>query len=630
MRFPTRVLLPSPGSVGIIALEMDEKGLVGVLPPGKTVGKRYEILEVLEGGRGRSRYLARDNHFQGTTRLCVVEEMINLIFDPLTSRRVAAAFERKANTLASLDHPAIPTIYDYFQEGRRSYLVLGYVKGKGLETITEKAEAGLPEAQVVTWAIQICDLLSYLHNRQPPLVFCCLEPTKIVVKEDGQPMLIDLDIVETSEEEERMEGTPGFAAPERYQGVNEPASDIYALGAILHHLLTGRDPRKDPPFTFHERPPRQLNPSISPAVEAIVMKALEYRSEDRYRSAEEMRRELDAAQEERLPPLVVERESPGGVSPLWSFACRDEVRSSPIVAGGILFVGSYDGNLYALDAQKGEPLWEYATQGGIASSPLVADDLVFFGSEDSLFYALHMRTERLKWSFSTQGRIRSSPRLAYEHLFFGSDDGFFYALKARTGRIAWRFDAEASIRSSAAISGGTLFFGDEEGYLHALDAASGEEKWKYQAGGKITSSPAVEEDLILIGSRDGHIYALDLEEGGVTWRYRTEGPVISSPAVAKGVAYIGSTDHRLYALEVKTGKPKWHYSTEGAVISSPRLAEGAVYFGSIDGHLYCLDAQSGELRWRFQTEGPISGSPAISEGIVYVGSLDRKIYALPM
>ncbi|MFQ6000716.1 MAG: PQQ-binding-like beta-propeller repeat protein [Anaerolineae bacterium] len=600
------------------------------MSPGKTVGGRYEILEVLEGERGRTRYLARDNHFQGTTRLCLIEEMINLVFDPVTSRRVAAAFERKANTLASLNHPAIPTIYDYFQEGRRSYLVLGHVKGKGLETIIEEADAGFPEAQVLTWAIQICDLLSYLHKRQPPLLFRHLEPTKIAVKEDGHLMFIDPDLIETSEEQERMEGRPGYAAPERYQGVAEPASDIYALGAVMHHLLTGRDPRKDPPFTFHERPPRQLNPSISPEVEAIVMKALEYKSEDRYRSAEEMQKELAAAQEERTPPLVVQRESPGVISPLWSFTCGDEVRSSPAVAGGVLFVGSYDRNLYALDAQRGEPLWKYATQGGIASSPLVADDLVFFGSEDNIFYALHMRTGRLKWSLSTQGRIRSSPRLAYEHLFFGSDDQLFYALRARTGRIAWRFDAEGPIRSSAAISGGTLFFGDEEGYLYALDAASGEVKWKYQANGKITSSPAVEEDLILVGCGDSHIYDLDIEKGGVIWRYRTEGPVISSPAVAKGVVYIGSTDRRLYALEAKTGKLKWYYSTEGAVTSSPRLAEGAVYFGSIDGHLYCLDAQSGELRWRFQTEGPISGSPAISEGIVYIGSLDHKIYALPM
>jgi len=622
--------LPSLGTVGIIALEMDKEDFTGVLSPGKTVGGRYEILEVLERGRGRSRYLARDNRFQGTTRLCIVEEMINPIFDAAASQRVTAAFERKANTLASLNHPTIPTIYDYFQEGRRSYLVLAHVEGKDLETIIEEADAGLPEAQVRTWAIQICDLLSCLHKRQPPLLFRHLEPTKIVVKEDGHLMLIDPDIIETSEEQDRMEGTPGYTAPERYQGVAEPASDIYALGVIIHHLLTGRDPRKDPPFTFHERPPRQLNPSISPEVEAIVMRALEYESEDRYRSVEEMRKELLAAQEERTPPLTAQRESQGVIAPPWSFACGDEVRSSPAVAGGILFVGSYDGNLYALHAQRGELLWKYTTQGGIASSPLVADDLVFFGSEDHALYALHTRTGRLKWSLSTQGRIRSSPRLAYEHLFFGSDDQLFYALRARTGRITWRFEAKAPIHSSAAISGGTLFFGDEEGYLYALDAASGEVKWNYQAGGKITSSPAVEEDLVLVGCGDSHIYALDLEKGGVIWRYRTEGPVISSPAVAKGVVYIGSTDYRLYALEAKTGKPKWYYSTEGAVTSSPRLAEGAVYFGSIDGHLYCLDAQSGELRWRFQAEGPIPGSPAISEGIVYIGSLDHKIYALPM
>ncbi len=611
-------------------MSTDRGNPFSTLPLGKLLGGRYEILELLDEGDRGAIYLAKDNRFQAATRLCAVKEMVPLALNPAARSAAMEEFTRGVNILAVLSHPAIPQVYDYFTEGRRSYLVLEHIEGRDLESILKEKGSGLPESQVLPWAIQICELLSYLHGQDPPIVFRDLKPSNILVREEGQIVLVGSSIVEAFEPGKmgKILGTPGYAAPEQYQGIAEPASDIYALGATMHHLLTGSDPRVEPPFTFHERPIRELNPSVSPEVEAIVKRALEYKREDRYSSAQEMRRALLAVTG-RGETLPTPSAAPGVVSPLWSFGCDDEVRSSPAVAGETLFIGSYDGYLYALRIATGDLLWKYPTQGGIASSPCVVDDLVFFGSEDRLFYALHTRTGRIEWSCPTGGRIRSSPRWEYEHLFFGSDDGYFYALRARTGRMVWRFNVEAPIHSSPAIYRGTIFFGAEDGHIYALDAPSGEVRWKHLTGKGVASSPTVEGELVFVGSRDRYIYALSMETGSPVWRCRTEGSVISSPFVAGGVLYIGSGDHKLYALNSKTGRIKWSYSTEGAITSSPRLAQGAVYFGSVDGHTYSLDAQTGELRWRFQTGGPVPGSPAIHKGVVYIGSCDQILYALP-
>jgi outer membrane protein assembly factor BamB/tRNA A-37 threonylcarbamoyl transferase component Bud32 len=627
LQTPADVSTPAPGLAGL-----DDE----FLSPGDALQDRYEILKFLSKGGMGAVYLARDRRFPKVRKLVAVKEMINTVRDSVTSRISLETFEREANLLASLSHPSIPKVFDYFHHERQVYLVIEFIEGTDLESLLAEIEYPLPQDKVVNWAIQICDVLSHLHNHKPnPIIFRDMKPSNIMVRDDGRVMLIDFGIAKVFQVGKRgtMIGTEGYSPPEQYRGMAEPRGDIYALGATMHHLLSRRDPRKEPPFTFHENPTRDFNPTVTPELEAVVSKALQYEIDDRYPSAEEMKEDLlkalrpsDHRSALLAPTLLSHQEE---ISPLWSFDCEDEVRSSPLVFDNALYIGSYDNNLYSLDAETGKERWRYATDGGIVSSPCVWNEMVFFGSEDQVFYAVYTRTGRIVWTCPTGGKIRSSPRQEYGHVFFGSDDHHLYAVSAKSGQGLWRFDAEAPIRSSPVIGDEIVIFGSDNGIVYALDVQSGELRWKYQTGRSVQSSPTVAESFVYVGSDSCSVYALDVTNGWPVWRYRTTGKVISSPLVVKDTAYVGSNDRHLHALDARTGGLIWKHATEGAVISSPRLADEAIYFGSADAHLYSLEATTGNLRWKFRTGGDITSSPAIADGVVYVSSTDHTIYALP-
>lgn len=606
----------------------------GQLPDDHLLQNRYRVLGVLAIGGMSVVYRAQDLRFSNVTRLCAVKEMFNTAADPQVRAMIVRNFEREANILATLSHPAIVQVYDYFTEGDRSYLVLEFVKGDNLETVLDETGGFLPEAQVVRWAIQICDVLSYLHVHEPrPIIFRDVKPSNVMLDKHDRIRLVDFGIAKMFQSGQKgtMVGTEGYSPPEQYRGSAEPRADIYALGATMHHLLSKQDPRLEPPFSFHERPIHKTNPLVSLELVEVINRALEYDVNDRYGSAEELKRALTSTSSGRgigtADPFGAPAVVSSDVLALWRFACEDEVRSSPAVHNGVVYVGAYDHNVYAINAENGKFLWKYATGGGIASSPCVYEGRLFVGSADRILYAINAETGRISWTCPTKGGVWSSPRAAFDHVFFGSDDCRLYAVNVHSGRIAWAFEAEGPVRSSPTIGSDTIYVGCEGGIAYAVDI-SGHLRWRFRARRAVTSSPAIAEEMVYIGSQDWHVYGLDMRSGWSVWRSRTGGPVVSSPAVSKGLVFVGSVDESFYALDAESGHQVWVYATEGQVTGSPAVAEGAVYFGSVDGMVYSLDAQTGTLRWRFQTDGPVTSSPTVVNGVIYIGSADRYVYAL--
>jgi outer membrane protein assembly factor BamB len=629
-----------------------------ILPKGAILQDRYEIVKVLGLGGMGAVYQARDLRFTGVARLCALKEMTCTTPDPQVRRLAIQNFEREANILASLNHPAIPKIYDYFTEGTRSYLVLEYIDGEDLEALMGDTQQMLPQERVLDWAIQICDVLSYLHSQEPPIVFRDMKPSNIMLRPPNHVVLIDFGIARVFEVGQKgtMIGTEGYSPPEQYRGIANPQGDIYALGATLHHLLTRRDPRLEPPFTFHEEPPRLLNPALSEELEVVIMRALEYEPEKRFANAAQMKDALVQClgedSKDREPsravgsrPAAIQRaESKAadlptatapqvpdatGILPIWEFQCEDEVRSSPVVVDGVLYVGAYDNNLYALDAKTGKFHWKYPTEGGIAATPFVWKDRVLIGSEDRLLYAISARTGRIVWTCPTEGRIRSSARVEFEHAFFGSDDYRLYAVNAHSGRVVWRFESLGPIRSTPIVGDEIVYVGSEDNHLYAIDLQSGSQKWKFRSNRGITSSPILHDGLVIFGSSDWNVYALDERSGWIIWRTRTNQAVISSPRVLDGVVYIGSSDGYLYALDATSGRQIWKYDTGSQIVSNPAITESAAYVGTIGGDVISIGIKSGKERWRFSTQGKVTSSPFIYEGVLYIGCTDHRIYALP-
>lgn len=631
----------------------------GALQPGQVLQSRYRILGIIGMGGMGAVYQGRDLHFLNVPKLVAVKEMINLAQDQQLRETTMKNFEREAEILATLSHPAIPQIHDFFSFGDRAYLVMEFIQGKDLEGILNSTESFLPIEQIRQWAIEVCDVLNYLHNHEPePIVFRDMKPSNVMIDHHRRVRLIDFGIAKTFQlgQPGTMIGTDGYAAPEQYKGLASPSADLYALGATLHHLLTRRDPRLEPPFSFHKRPIEELNPNVPSALAEVVMRALSYNPEERYASAAAMRQSLEALGGDPSASAVAATQAPGdnapapaapapgeqppvqmpdvviasdAILPIWAFQVEDAVRSTPLIHDGTVYAGSYDNNLWALDAKEGSLIWKFATEGGVGSSPAYNGGIVFIGSSDCALHAVDARTGTRKWMFKTQGKVFTTPVAAAGLVFFGSDDGNLYALRPgpTSAREVWSFNSMSPIRSSPRVAEERVFFGTDLGEFICLNV-SGDLRWRFETRRRVMASALVHENLVFIGSDDWYFYALDIDQGYPIWRFRTQGPVVSSPALSEKLVFFGSADGYVYALDALGGREIWRYEIGKAVTSSPCVHQDALYIGAVDGALYSLHANTGELLWRFQSDGPIISSPRVAEDIVYVGSDDRHVYAL--
>lgn len=295
-------LKPNPNT-SQISESVDTGGKSKQLKPleeGTLLNNRYEVVRKIGGGGMGAVYLASDRNLGGVLR--AVKEMVQSYIEEEQQDKAVNDFRRESLLLTSLEHPSIPTIYDYFFDDRegRFYLVMKYISGGDLAGRLRSASEGrIDEKSVTEWAIQVADVLDYLHNRVPSIVYRDLKPSNIMIDgNSGRVMLIDFGIARWVNIEEKgvtAVGTMGYAPPELFSGNVEPRSDIYSLGSTMFHLLTGADPQNSPLliFDFNKNPrPRQINSGLSDQIEQILMRSVEYDTDKRFVSAAEMRESM--------------------------------------------------------------------------------------------------------------------------------------------------------------------------------------------------------------------------------------------------------------------------------------------------------------------------------------------------
>jgi len=386
----------------------------------------------------------------------------------------------------------------------------------------------------------------------------------------------------------------------------------------------------------------------------------------------------------------------------WTFHTHGEVVSSPAIVEGVVYFGSNDGNLYALDQQTGTRKWAFRTEARVASSPAVDHGLVYFGSYDGNFYAIETATGKLRWKFSNAGERRyaathlhgslplgetmpdpfdvylSSPAVSNNVVYFGSGDDNVYALDATTGAMKWKFKTGDVVHASPAIVDGKLYIGSWDSYFYALDAATGKELWRFKTGEDpdihnqvgIQSSAIVADGIVYFGCRDSNLYAVDAATGKKLWTFNNKGSwVIVSPVVQAGKLYFATSDTALlHVVDAKTGTPIDSLKFYWPIFSSPSIAGNMLYLAGQDGKLVAVDLTSFKPAWTFQSEGSrqnlaalskpdgrpnyeavfqsnfyddmivgvtkthtvgtFLSSPVISGSVVYVGSADGNLYAI--
>jgi serine/threonine protein kinase len=292
----------------------DNRGDFRRLPAGALLSAgRYNIEKSIATGGMGAVYRAIDVRFDDEP--CAVKEMLDDFQKDIDRSQAVEWFNREAKLLLKLNHPCIPRVRDRFVENGRYYLVMDFIDGRTLAEILAKegnvpgldGAQGVSEARARSWAQQLCNVLGYLHRQNPPIIFRDLKPSNIMVTEQDEIKLIDFGIARTfqSQRQSTIIMTIGYAPPEQLHGMPEPRSDLYALGASLHRVLTHHDAANNKPGIFSFPPVRSLRPDVSPAFEQVVMKALAPAVEQRWSSAAEMERAIM-----NLPPLSAQVQLP--------------------------------------------------------------------------------------------------------------------------------------------------------------------------------------------------------------------------------------------------------------------------------------------------------------------------------
>jgi outer membrane protein assembly factor BamB len=244
--------------------------------------------------------------------------------------------------------------------------------------------------------------------------------------------------------------------------------------------------------------------------------------------------------------------------------------ASPTVGDGVVYQALMDpspcaqhkenapGFIVALDAETGTELWRFRA-GVIESSPLLVDGVLYFGSWDRKMYALDAKTHRLKWTFTTGDAVKDSAAYGNGTIYFGSYDGKVYALDAKTGRKRWAGSGIGNFYATPAVAYGRVFIGNTDGRVYAFGAKSGHLLWARSTGGYVYSSAAVWGRTVYVGSYDHRFYALDAGSGEVRWSFDAKAPISGSPTVIAGNVYFASFKGRTYALNARSGKEVWQF-----------------------------------------------------------------------
>lgn len=311
----------------------------------------------------------------------------------------------------------------------------------------------------------------------------------------------------------------------------------------------------------------------------------------------------------------------------WEVKTAGKIFSSPIINNGTVYVGSEDGNLYAIEEKTGKTLWNFETKGAIHSSPTIYKNTVFFGSFDGNYYAIDAQLGTLRWKFKTigeswmgeKGRWGMKPEKLYmedlwdfflssptvykvdgnEYISFGSSDTNIYTLNATSGELIWKFKTQAPIHSSPVVQNNVLYVGSWDANLYAINVKNGSEKWHFETGTKmqfkgIQSSVTIADDLVYFGARDPFFFAVNKNTGKLAWKYDAENSwILSSGVIKDGIIYFGTSDTAaLIGLDYKTGAEKFKFKTSGYIYGTPEILGNTAYFGDFTGNVYAVNLMS--------------------------------------
>jgi eukaryotic-like serine/threonine-protein kinase len=657
----------------------------------------YRLQRLIGSGSMSEIYLAQDTHIPRQVAVKVLRTTKEVSSDSSTAQEAERLFEREMQAVSLLDHPHILPLFDYGTEQSdtitRSYLVMPYRPEGSLRDwlLRQESTILLNPYKIIHILLQAADALQHAHERH--ILHQDIKPDNFLIRirnstaDTPDILLTDFGLAKftdtSSFASQSVRGTPIYMPPEQWEGRPVPASDQYALAIMAFLLLTGRAPFRGTPGQvmqqhFHALPPAPctINPRLSPAVDAVLLRALAKQPQERFPSVLQFAQALEQAfQQREIPPVPL----PGNPLPqaeeYSSLSTMGQAIAPRTPQQGIVSVQTVEQSTSApLEDTVKTPVYIAPEQSyGTSDSASNQDTFVMKASErltgkppfleapvkieiqlpparrmvlpvfalltiaSSLFayFALVVPSGQLQATHqatvnataTTQARTAATAQArqtatALSHIIVT-------AYSRGKPQLLWTFATGDQIWSSPTVVNGTIYVGSNDHKLYAIDAATGRQKWSFTARHEVRATPRVVNGVVYIGSIDSKLYAIDAATGRQKWAFATGSGVPSSPMVVNGIVYVSSGTGKLYAVDAATGRQKWVFTAGGSIWSSLTVANGVVYVGSVDKRLYALDAVSGQQKWSFATRDMIEdSSPAVVKGVVYIGSDDRKLYAL--
>ncbi len=324
----------------------------------------------------------------------------------------------------------------------------------------------------------------------------------------------------------------------------------------------------------------------------------------------------------------------------WRVMTDGPIKSSPVVAGGVAYVGSADGRCYAVNVADGSVKWKRLLGPAddmpeIQAPPLVHDGTVYVGNNIGTFFALDAGTGAVRWTFEandkiTGGAVHATLADGRPGVFFGSYDGTLYCLEAGSGEQVWSQTTENYLNGTPAIDTARrqVVFGGCDGIIYAIDIDTRQVVSRVHIEHPNAGTAALHAGRAYLGHYGNVFVAADLETGQIAWRYEHKRFAFFSAAAVDGEHVVfGGRDRAVHCAGAADGTPRWRFETRGKVDSSPIIVGDRVFAGSDDGHVYLLDLATGEELWSYEIGRAVASSPAVSGDLVLIGSDDGGLYA---
>lgn len=322
----------------------------------------------------------------------------------------------------------------------------------------------------------------------------------------------------------------------------------------------------------------------------------------------------------------------------WKFKAEEGFIATAVISGGRVYIGSLDGNFYALELATGKQIWKFKTQLSIEGSAGVHGNTVVFGASDGFVYALSADKGELQWKHETGSEILGGTNLYHSkktgktHVLIGSYDNKLYCFDIANGNVIWEYETQGAVNGAPSIAGDRVLFGGCDTFIHSVSAETGKladaDKKPIEVGAPITNSIIVRGDKAYVAHYNNRVVSFDLATRALRWEFgERDFAFWASPAVTDDAVYVAGRDKRVYRINPENGEAVWDFKTRGRVDSSPVISGKTLYIGSDDGFLYALDTASGEELWSDPIGEDIRSSPAIAGGYLIIATGEGQVIA---